>query len=88
MTLALHEAGHFNWPEWAQVLSSELKAAGPNQRGKDYYLHWLAALEKIVVAKNITVHTELKNRKDAWDRAAKATPHGEPIVLGRDKQTF
>ena len=27
---------------------------------------------------------ERLDRVDAWDRAAKATPHGEPIVLGRD----
>lgn len=87
MALALHEKGHFTWPEWAEVLSAELKAVGANQRGEDYYLYWLAALEKIVVAKNIAVDTELNSRKSAWDRAAKATPHGEPIVLGREKQS-
>ncbi len=29
--------------------------------------------------------TDLAARHDAWDRAARATPHGEPIVLGRDE---
>ncbi len=84
MTVALHEAGHFTWPEWAEALGAELSAAGAEQSGEDYYLRWLSALEKVLAAKHITSQSELLERKTAWDRAAKATPHGEPIELGRE----
>ena len=81
ITVALYEAGKFTWPEWAAALSAELKSAGPGQRGEDYYSHWLTALEKLSASKGLTDAVELGDRKDAWDRAARATPHGEPIVL-------
>ena len=42
------------------------------------------ALEHLVADKNILTPAEMDQRRDAWDRAARATPHGEPIVLGRD----
>ena len=84
MTVALYEAGKFTWPEWAEALSAELKAAGAEQDGHDYYRHWLKALERISADKGLTSAGELGDRKDAWDRAAKATPHGEPIVLGAE----
>ncbi len=86
MTVALYEAGKFTWPEWAEALSAELKAAGAGQSGHDYYQHWLKALENLAAEKGMTSADELGLRKDAWDRAARATPHGEPIVLGADKR--
>ena len=86
MAVALHEAGKFTWPEWADALSAELKAAGAGQDGHDYYRHWLKALERIASDKGLTSESELGERKDAWDRAAKATPHGQPIVLGAERR--
>ena len=49
--------------------------------GDTYYLHWLAALEGLVAEKGLLNLDDLAQRKDAWDRAARATPHGQPIVL-------
>ena len=86
MAVDLHGGGYFTWPEWAEALSAEIKAAGATDTGDDYYLYWLAALEKLVTAKNLLSAADLGTRKDAWDRAARATPHGEPIVLGRDRE--
>ena len=84
MAIALHGAGHFTWPEWANALGAEISAAGAEQSGEDYYLCWLSALEKLVGEKKIAASSELLDRKAAWDRAARATPHGEPIELGRE----
>ena len=84
LAIALYEKECFTWKEWANALSQELKAAGETQSGDDYYLCWLAALEKLLVGKDIAAHSELLSRKNAWARAAAATPHGEPIVLGRE----
>ena len=42
LTVALHQAGLFTWPDWAQTLGAELKNAAED--GSDYWDHWLAAL--------------------------------------------
>ena len=84
MTLELHRAGHFTWKEWAAYLSEAIAAAhagGDPDLGDTYYRHWLAALEKIVADKGLSSSAELAGRKHAWDRAARRTPHGQPIEL-------
>lgn len=84
MTVKLHEMGLFTWPEWAAALSAEIRRAqadGDPDLGDTYYLHWLAALERLVTEKGASSAGELAARKDAWDRAAKATPHGQPVLL-------
>jgi nitrile hydratase accessory protein len=85
LAVQLQEQGLFTWDEWAQALGAEIAAAhqsGDPDLGDTYYCHWLMALERLVVAKGAASQSRLKDTKDAWDRAAKATPHGEPIVLG------
>lgn len=87
MAVRLHERGHFTWGEWADHLGAEIKAAqeaGDPDLGDTYYDHWLRALERLVADKGLIGVPELDSRREAWDRAARATPHGEPIVLGRD----
>lgn len=85
MAVALHERGLFTWPEWADRLSRTLAAArdaGRPDDGTAYYLHWLETLEALAAEKGAASPAELLARKDAWDRAARATPHGTPVVLG------
>ncbi|GAB2178355.1 nitrile hydratase accessory protein [Dongia sp. agr-C8] len=87
MAVALHERGTFTWSEWAAALAVEIKAAqaaGDPDTGDTYYRHWLAALEKLVAAKALASRSELATRRDQWDRAARATPHGQPIELAND----
>ena len=79
MAVKLNEAGVFGWGEWAETLGAELKA----QPQRPYYESWLAALEKLVQAKGVMSEAERLARVEAWDRAAKATPHGQPIELSR-----
>lgn len=84
MTVKLHERGIFTWSEWAAALAAELAAAaarGDPDDGTHYYEHWLAALEKLAAAKQVVSAAELDRRADDWDAAARATPHGKPIVL-------
>ncbi len=84
MMLSLHGAGVFTWTEWAAALTAELAAAaarGEPDDGSHYYEHWLAALEKLVVAKDIVPAQDLEQRVRDWDAAARATPHGQPVVL-------
>jgi nitrile hydratase accessory protein len=87
MTLALHERGLFTWPEWAATLAAEIKraqGAGDPDTGETYYLHWLAALERLVAEKGVTTQETLHRYRDAWDHACDRTPHGQPITLRAD----
>ena len=84
MIVALHERGLFSWSEWTAVLGDEIKraqAGGDPDTGETYYLHWLAALERIVAQKGMTDAPTLTHYRDAWDHAADRTPHGMPIEL-------
>jgi nitrile hydratase accessory protein len=84
MAVKLHEAGYVTWPEWAARLAAEIQraqAAGDPDLGNTYYLHWLAALERLVAEKGLVAAGELSQRKAEWDAAARATPHGKPIEL-------
>jgi len=84
MTLALHERGLFTWPEWAETLAAQIaeaQAAGDPDTGQTYYLHWLAALEKLVASKGASSGDELARYRHAWEHAAGRTPHGQPIEL-------
>ena len=87
MTLSLHERGLFTWPEWAATLGAEIKraqAAGDPDTGETYYRHWLNALERLVSEKGVADTDVLARYRDAWDRAADRTPHGQPIELRAD----
>ena len=86
MAVMLHERGHFTWKEWAGRLADEIAAArarGEEDDGSRYYYFWLSTLEKLVAEKRLVMADELAARKDEWDRAARETPHGHPIQLGR-----
>jgi nitrile hydratase accessory protein len=84
LAVRLSEEGHFTWTEWSAALASELKAAtdrGEPDDGTRYYHHWLAALERLVIAKHLTDGTALLERKEAWAEAYRHTPHGKPVLL-------
>lgn len=84
LAVTLHQRGLFTWPEWADALARRItaaQAAGDADRGDTYYRHWLAALESLVAAKGASTAGELARHRDAWDRAADRTPHGQPIEL-------
>lgn len=80
LTLKLHEAGAFTWPEWAQALSEEL-ARDPHDDGARYYDHWVAALERLATERDLAAADELAARKTAWAEAYRHTPHGKPVQL-------
>lgn len=88
LVVALHQRGAFAWKEWTERLSAELAAAaarGESDDGTRYYEHWLTALERLVTDKGLVLADELAVRRDEWDRAARATPHGQPIELARGR---
>ncbi len=82
MAVRLNEQGVFTWKEWAEALSSEITKDHSADAHEHYYVHWLAALEKMLECKGVMSQTERLERIAAWDGAAKGTPHGQPIELG------
>jgi nitrile hydratase accessory protein len=84
LVVSLYDKGLFTWPQWAAALAKEIKsaqAAGDPDTGASYYRHWLAALEKMLSAKEIATPQLLAKYCKAWDAAAERTPHGRPIEL-------
>ena len=84
MAVQLHERGLFTWTEWAAALADRIAAAkrrGDADLGDTYYEHWLAALETLVIVKGAGSAEDLERTRDAWDHAARRTPHGQPIEL-------
>ena len=76
IVVKLHERGLYTWSEWAETLGREIKSSD-----RPYYESWLAALESIVETKAMMTNSERLDRITAWNEAAHATPHGQPIVL-------
>lgn len=84
ITVMLNERGLFTWREWAEMLSRELRgaeAAGEAEGEDGYYGAWLNALERLLTEKAVVPEDERQAREDAWQRAARATPHGQPVTL-------
>src|SRR3984957_10666557 len=66
LAVRLSAEGHFTWKEWADALTSELAAAVEREEpddGSEYYLHWVAALEKLIASKGLAAESELYERK-------------------------
>lgn len=90
IVLALHEAGLFEWQEWAAALHtaiSEAQLGGDADLGNTYYHHWLTALESLVLSKKLTSNAELITRKAQWHSAYEHTPHGHPVELVADAKS-
>lgn len=87
MRMALQEAGLFTAAEWSSTLGGEIASAqlaGDPDDGSTHYEHWLAALERLAVANGTITPELLRARRASFERAAKATPHGQPITLAND----
>lgn len=84
LVVALADRGVFTWSEWAEALSAQVHRPDAAEDGHDYYHHWLHALERLLAGKGMASKAEVDDLAAAWDRAAHATPHGQPIVLSND----
>ncbi len=86
MTVHLHERGVFPWTEWADSLSSALHKPGRASDGSDYFEGWVEALAGLLAARGIADADTVLALQESWQRAAEATPHGQPIALANDPQ--
>lgn len=82
MAVSLEQKGIFTWTEWTETIGGFIKNDPiPDLTGERYYQYWLIALEALVSEKTEISSVSLLKRKNEWDIAAKATPHGMPIKL-------
>lgn len=76
LAVSLRDRGLFTWDEWSATLAAEAATRG----GEADSEAWLAAVETLLVRREVTTPRELAAWRDAWDDAARHTPHGQPIV--------
>jgi nitrile hydratase accessory protein len=86
LTVHLHDRGLFTWAEWAEALSAEVKRPHRDPDGHDYYDCWVEALSSLLESKGVADAATILDLQQRWQRAAEATPHGEPIALANDPQ--
>jgi nitrile hydratase accessory protein len=86
ITVHLHEKGVFSWSDWAAALSAELHKPGRAADGSDYFDGWVAALTGLLVDRGLADAATILALQQSWQRAAEATPHGQPILLGNDPE--
>jgi nitrile hydratase accessory protein len=84
LTVALNEAGIFDWAEWTQILSEHLQSHGHERAldgGEDYFACWLEALETLLAHRHIAQPADIAKLKADWEKAYRSTPHGRPVRL-------
>ena len=90
LTVALNEAGHFDWSEWADRFGATLAHRGLSRvldGGDDYFSAWLETLESFLSDKALSDPREQAAVRRAWEAAFLRTPHGEPVNVTWDDAT-
>ena len=83
----LTRAGAFTPGAWSEALGSALAQAegrGAPDGPATYYDAALRALEGLLDASGAVGRDALSARRDAWARAYRETPHGQPVALTRE----
>lgn len=76
--------GHYRRPESSAGVTAEKLAGDANRVDKHYFEHWLAACEKLLVAKGVMTKEELDDRASALAAAESPAPRfarGDRIVV-------
>lgn len=84
LTVHLNEAGHFDWPDWAERFSTTLKHHGIAKElngGDDYFTAWLETLEGFLAEINMAEPAAVEHMRAAWEQAYLSTEHGKPVTL-------
>ncbi|MEL6226677.1 MAG: nitrile hydratase accessory protein [Pseudomonadota bacterium] len=77
LTVALNEAGHFAWADWAAVFGPKVQNVG----AEHYWQAWSDALVTLLEDRGIAGAADIQALTHRWQAAARATQHGQPIEL-------
>lgn len=80
LTVALNEAGWLDWSDWGAAFGQARAAEG------DYFTDWLDTLQHLLAERGVAGPEAIAALTEAWQRAARATPHGTAIELANDPQ--
>ena len=78
LTLALCQAGLFEWEEFRRLLIAEIgawEAAGHAAAAWSYYACWQAAFERVLASKGLCAPAELDARVSAFEARAPGHDH-------------
>lgn len=75
LVVHLHQQGRFEWQEWVNALSSEIKADEARTPPTPYYELWLAAAEKLMHGKGLVPATQLSATREALRLAQAEAAH-------------
>ena len=87
LTVALHGARLFTWPEWATSFAAQLGAGSaadgerPDGVNDGYFRAWASSLQRMLVERGVATADAVAELEAAWHAAAARTPHGQPIAL-------
>ena len=84
LTVAMNEAGHVSWPDWAAYFGAALARHGLDRElngGSDYFAAWLDALEQILTERGFAQADAIEALRGQWEHAFLTTPHGAPVTL-------
>jgi nitrile hydratase accessory protein len=74
----------FSAGAWSEALGAALREAeadGEEDNQQTYYRAALTALESLVAEHSEIDLQAMQGKREAWERAYRATPHGLPVVL-------
>lgn len=80
----LIKSGFISQKEWVDIFSEEILAAqaqGDPDRGDTYYNHWMNALERIAIDRDVVDRKTLQENQELWELAIRNTPHGVALSL-------
>lgn len=79
MTMALHQAGGFEWEEFRRLLIEEIAAwdrGGHPPEEWSYYEHWQRAFERLLAGKGLCGPAEIQARQEAFAARPDGHDHG------------
>lgn len=80
----LVQQGMFSAGAWSEALGAALRDAeadGAEDNQQTYYRSALAALESLVERHSEIDRQAMHGKREAWERAYRSTPHGQPVEL-------
>ena len=81
----LVQNGMFSAGAWSDALGAALREAevrGANDDQATYYQCVLGALEGLIARHSEIDRVAMESKRDDWEQAYLATPHGQPVKLG------
>jgi nitrile hydratase accessory protein len=81
MAVALNDSGLYEWRDFSQGLAAATTAADHYGRPSSYYERWLAALEKLAIAKGLVTPEEIAAKAAEYTSGA-SEAHGHHDAHG------